>query len=344
VLVIKLDAVGDVLRSTSILPKIKARRPDSYLCWVTRRASAPLLKENPMVDEVWLYDDTETINRLAVEAWDVVYNLDNGFPSSALAARVNGREKVGFTLSAQGVIEPTNEAAERWLEMACFDRCKKENRRSYQEIMYEICGFSGPICRPVLHWADADKSAADHALDDLWHEKSGGPLIGINTGSGARWPLKMLSEERIADLIRALHRLHPDWRILLLGGPNEEAKNARLMEQVDGTFTRAASCRHTLLEFGALVERCDLLICGDTLALHMATALRVPCVALFCPTSADEIYDYDGDVHKVRTEDCECYCSYNAVCPHGKDCINRIPLERICSEGEDALSGKNAPG
>lgn len=60
VLIIKLDAIGDVLRTTCIVPKIKEQFPESYLTWITRPESMELLLSNPEINEVWDYDNTET--------------------------------------------------------------------------------------------------------------------------------------------------------------------------------------------------------------------------------------------------------------------------------------------
>ena len=49
ILVIKLAALGDVLRTTAILPGIKEQFPNSYVVWLTLENSVDLLKGNPPV-------------------------------------------------------------------------------------------------------------------------------------------------------------------------------------------------------------------------------------------------------------------------------------------------------
>lgn len=337
-LIVKLDAIGDVLRSTVILPKLKAAHPKSHITWLTRSASAPLLAGNPYVDQVWLLDEAETLARLAVQQWDLVINLDNAFPSSALAAQAHAPRKIGFVLSPQGVITPTNAAAENWITLASFDQRKKANERSYQEHMYAICGFQPPIERPVLALEEKRRKTARAAVRDGWIQP-GEVLVGLNTGAGGRWPLKMMSEARQIELV---HRLleDPQRKVLLLGGPGEGERNERLASALVSARVRDAGCEHGLLDFAARVDQCDALICGDTLALHIATALGVPAVVVFCPTSIAEIYDYNGQLAKLRPDDCACFCGYNRDCPWGKDCINEIPLDRI----EQALSRQLARG
>ena len=52
ILFIKLDAIGDVLRSASLLPAIKTRHRDPFIAWLTRSESAELVGMMDDVDEV----------------------------------------------------------------------------------------------------------------------------------------------------------------------------------------------------------------------------------------------------------------------------------------------------
>lgn len=335
ILIVKLDAVGDVLRSTCILPKLKEKHPRAFITWLTRAASAPLLAGNPYVDRAWKLDDPETLAHLQVQEFDLVINLDNAYPSGALASAARTRNRIGFTLSPDGLIVPTNETAEAWIGMASFDRLKKANHRTYQEHMYAICGFEPPIEHPVLFLDEEKTDVARREIRESWMRPEG-KLVGLNTGAGGRWPLKMMGEERQTELVLRILQ-NPDRNVLLLGGPEEQGRNQRIMDKLPKERVRNAGCHHGLLDFAARISQCDALVCGDTLALHMATALKVPTVTVFCPTSLAEIHDYEGLIRKIQPEDCSCLCGYNRDCPTGRDCINRIPLEHILRELDQQL-------
>jgi ADP-heptose:LPS heptosyltransferase len=45
-----VDAAGDVLRSTSILPAFKKNDPGLAIWWITENSSKPLLEKNPYID------------------------------------------------------------------------------------------------------------------------------------------------------------------------------------------------------------------------------------------------------------------------------------------------------
>ena len=91
---------------------------------------------------------------------------------------------------------------------------------------------------------------------------------------------------------------------------------------------------HSPLEFSALIHECDVLLCGDTLALHIASALSVPSVALFGPTSSSEIHDYDGLIEKISWNALDCLCCYGD-CRTGDDCMSLIPVDEIVNRIEE---------
>jgi ADP-heptose:LPS heptosyltransferase len=339
VLVIKLDAIGDVLRSTCIIPKIKEKFPNSHLTWITRAVSGELFKYNPQVDDVWIYGDAQSISRLYIQQWDIIYNLDNTYASSALASIAKAKQKVGFVLTDEG-ITATNNAALNWLSMAVFDRLKRENTHSYQEIMYKICGFSSPIEKPYLAVPEKSRIYAEDLIKRALPEKTNeSVIVGINTGSGSRWPKKMLNSEQIIRLIRTLLTRRSDCYILLLGGPNEVIKNKKIVTSTLSNRVVDTGCNHLLLQFAAIISRCDAILCGDTLALHIASALDVPTIAVFGPTSSAEIYDYDGLIEKVGTKQLDCLCCYSN-CNKAQNCMSLISHDFLVEKLVEKIDAK----
>jgi len=130
VLIIKLGAPGDVLRTTPILRAIKHEIPDAHITWLTDNASIPLLEANPFIDRIWECS-SNTIGRLLVEEFDLILALDNSGDCASLATLTKARKKLGFGMTANGSVVPLNPEAETWLEMAALDDIKKANKRTY---------------------------------------------------------------------------------------------------------------------------------------------------------------------------------------------------------------------
>lgn len=340
ILIIKLDAIGDVLRTTCILVKIKEQFPFSFIAWITKPESIELLSSNPNIDRVIDYNDAGLLARLHIEEWDYVYSLDNAHSSAALASFTKAKIKKGFLLSKHGIITPTNTAALKWLTMAVFDRAKKENLKSYQEIMYGICGFASPISKPNLTIAQSIIQWVDKLFCDFLPGIEDKPIIiGVNTGSGSRWSKKMLDEENIIKVIRELLEDNSEYYIILLGGPDEREKNNNIAKMVKSERVINIGCNYSILQFSAIIKKCNVILTGDTLALHIASALDVPVAALFGPTSSNEIYDYDGLILKMRTQ-IECLGCYND-CNKSDNCMNLFSINQIIENIKKQINYKN---
>jgi heptosyltransferase-2 len=106
ILIIKLDAIGDVLRTTALLPALAEAHPRASITWITRREARPLLQGNPYISEILDYGE-DALLQLRVRAFDRVINLDAGKTSAALASAANASRKDGFILDARGYVQPT---------------------------------------------------------------------------------------------------------------------------------------------------------------------------------------------------------------------------------------------
>lgn len=335
ILIIKLAAMGDVLRSTCIIPKIKNVFPSSYITWITKSESIDLLSTNNEIDEVWDCDDLQTLNRLQIQTWDYLYNLDNSHNSSALATVAKCENKIGFVLSGKGHITPTNSAAESWMELAVSDFKKKRNTKSYQEIIYDICGFSGQISKPSLTISQSIIQWAKNLFLSIGFCSDGKYVVGINTGAGTRWPKKMLEAGKIASLIEKLLDVDEKYLIVLLGGPNEEERNKIILNKTQNSRLINMGCNYNVIQFSAIIGQCDVILCGDTLAMHIASALGVPSVVVFGPTSINEIYKYNGLIEPIEAN-LDCLCCYGD-CDKEDNCMNVIHEKKIIDKIRNQL-------
>ena len=326
VLIIKLDATGDVLRSTSLLKPLHTAMPASHVTWLTRREAIEVLAPNSMIDEV-VPLDPEALLMLQTQPFDIVINPDASMTSSRLATLARAADKRGFVVDDAGRLVPLNDDASQWYEMGLNDRLKKENARTYQSILLAIAGL--PATEHPITWEVTDEEAAfarnfayGHGIapdDEL--------IIGLNTGAGGRWRWKKWTADGYETLVRALLAEYPSAKILLYGGPEEVERNHGLAELAPGRLVDTGT-RNTLRRFGALVDLCDVMVTGDTMALHLASALGKRVVALFGPTSASEIELY-GRGTKVAPLDLSCLGCYLSDCNVTPSCMQRITPAQV---------------
>jgi heptosyltransferase-2 len=322
ILIIKLDAPGDVLRTTCILPELKKSSPTCRVSWLTRLEAAPLLANNPYVDEV-ITVDSELPLRLAVEKFDRVLSLDNSPEGARMASCCQAATKLGFGCNPQGQVFPLNLEAEEWFMMGVFDPIKQANRKSYPRIVHEIVGLPWNGQRPVLILDPVDQAFAVQFAGRN-HLIAQEPVVGLFTGAGRRWRGKSWSEAGFVGLIELL--LKDGRKLLLLGGPEERDRNRRLLDLFPSQLVDGG-CDNSPREFAALVGLCDSLVTADTLALHVATALSKKVVVLVGPTSAAEIELYGRGVIVTPNEACRCY--YLSECRFSPSCMETLPAAKV---------------
>jgi ADP-heptose:LPS heptosyltransferase len=333
ILIIKLDAVGDVLRTTAILHGLKAKHDNSQITWVTRQEALPLFENNRLVDRVLSYESTEAILYCTVEEYDLVINLDTARDSAVLASRVKAKEKLGYGLDARGHILPFNEEAIDWLEMGAFDQKKKQNVRSYQDLMLEICLVKTTKKDIILSLSEHER---EFAAEFSRHKslKRNATNVGFNTGASPRWQYKQWTLDGFKRLIEIVLK-KTDWTILLYGGPDEVDRNKQL-SSINTTRVINTGSDNSLRQFFALVTLSDVFLTGDTLALHVATALGKKVVAYFGPTSAAEIDSYGGQIVKVQS-DLDCLVCYKPRCDFNPNCMNSLTPDHMFSALQSAV-------
>lgn len=323
VLIIKLDAMGDVLRTTALLPPLAEAHPRSFITWITRREARPLLEKNPFIAEILDYGE-DALLQLQVRGFDRVINLDAGRTSAALASAANAVKKDGFLLDPHGWVQPTNGAARAWLEMGLFDDLKRQGTRTYQDMMADIVGLSGRLHRYILQLSDEERARGWKHLEKLGVDLSR-PIVGLNTGAGRRWELKQWREEAYLELIERIVKRRPA-QFVLLGGPEERERHKRLVSRSKVPLIDAG-CDNAVRHFASIVGACSLVITGDTLAMHLSLALGRRTIVLFGPTSAPEIELY-GLGEKVLP-DMECLSCYKAKCDFVPNCMDLITVGMV---------------
>ena len=332
ILIIKLGALGDVLRTTCILPGLKQKYKTSHISWLTDPSAKCLLKSNGLIDELLFCREGEALPSALRSHFDLVINLEDGLWACELSSNVETSERIGaYSENSKRVYTRDSQI---WFDMSLIsrhgktvaDQLKRVNRRSYPSLLFEILDI--PSGRSSLMIPESERIVAFNFAKK--HTLDSNLVIGLNTGSGSRWRYKQLGEKETAQLIDRLTS-HLKCKILLLGGGAEVERNARIREMATSSVIET-DYTHSPLEFAALITLCDALISSDSLALHIATSLGVPVIAFFGPTSEAEIELFSGGA-KISA-DISCACCYKRNCNVTTTCMDLIDIGQI----EDSLT------
>ncbi|MFT5051027.1 MAG: heptosyltransferase-2 [Chlamydiales bacterium] len=323
ILIIKTGALGDVLRTTSVLPGLRERYPDASVTWVTAHAARTLVANHPLVKCVECVDpdsDSELealATRLGTTEWLRVLSFDDELGLCQLASRLRTPSLSGAYLDDAGERVYSEDVAP-WFEMGLLstrgkeaaDRAKVANTRTHPQIFADMLGI--PIGRPQLPLrSDEEDFARTFAQAQGWSGERF--IVGLNTGAGGRWRTKELPVERTVELVGLLAAQFGEHvSFLTLGGPAEAQRNAEIRAGVHAADSSVhivdAGADNSIPRFAALVSLCQLLVVSDSLALHIGIARGVRIVTFFAPTSAAEI-ELFGLGEKVQSTALD-YCSY----------------------------------
>jgi ADP-heptose:LPS heptosyltransferase len=329
VLVIKLAAAGDVLRTTSILPPLKRKYAESCVTWVTDGPALPLLSLNPHIDRLLPFC-FDTWLELSGQTFDVLICLDKERRAAAMSASIDAKAKFGFGLSEEGAVVTLNEAARYDYELGLSNEMKfRENTATFPEIFCRTAEleYAGEPYELVL-----PESSVEHASDFLGTLDLADPVVGLNVGAGHVFANKAWTVDGYAWLARAI-RDRLGGTAVALGGPEDRDRSAEVLRLSDGAAVDGGV--HSVLDFAAIVGMLDAVVTGDTLALHIAVALGVPAVVLFGPTVPQEI-DLYGNGAKLVTA-MHCAPCYSRTCEVSPNCMEAIDPEDVFTSLREVL-------
>lgn len=337
ILIIKLGAMGDVLRTTPLLTAIKKQYPRSKISWLVDPRCEEVLKGNPLIDVLIAYSEKNLVG-LEKEHFDWVVNLDKDEEALSAVMRIPADEKRGFGRSDSGMLCPLDARSDYAYRLGVDDELKfRKNKKTYQEISFEQVGFC--FCKEeyVFSVSREEILVARAHLKKMGVHLNGHrpPIVGLNTGSGARFAGKKLPVPTILEIARKFS-VEEKAMIFLLGGKDEIERNREIERLSEFPVVNTGS--HPIKEFAAIVRECDLVISGDTTAMHIAIAVKVPVVAYFASTCAAEIELY-GRGRKIISS-LSCAPCYLKNCPIDEQCMKDMTAEQIFEAGKKILRSK----
>ncbi len=332
ILIVNLDAMGDVLMTTAQLAPLKRKYPESYIAWITLKSATPLLAGNPFIDDVFVWD-AESWLILEQMKFDLVLNADKSRRSAALAMKLDAKEKLGFGLNANGQIVPLNKEAVYNYKLGVDDYLKfRINKRTGQDILAET--FKLPYERDeyVLRLSE-EETELTRAFRQSKGINDEDTVIGFNTGCSNLYPNKKMTIDQHLKLIE-LFSSHGRIKMLLLGGREDSGRNKeiyeRAIERVPELMTRLFNTpADEGLRRGIVYENAaDIVITGDSYGMHLAIALKKLVLVWFGVSCPEEIDLYDRGTKFIPAG---LFCSpcWKKKCPYDLECIKMIDTDGI---------------
>ncbi len=273
ILLVQTSFLGDTILSTPVVSGIQKLHPGAELWMMTTPLAAPLVSGDPLLAGVipmekrgrykGLRGLLRMRQKIAGMKFDMVYSLHRSFRTSLLLwlsgipARIGfDNAKLGFLYHKRSRRNPSDHDVLRNLSLLT------------PEIPLESLDKEMRLFAPPSEAVSAD------ILDAL--PEPGGYALLV---PGSAWKTKMWDSSEFREV--AKHLLSKGVPVMLVGAPaDREAsrKVARGLDLLDLTG------KTTLSETLYITKNARIVICNDSMALHMASAFKVPNVAVFCAT------------------------------------------------------------
>lgn len=315
--VFSLNHVGDVLFTTPALAALKRRFPAARLLVLTTPGSAPVLRNNPNVQEILLrttrsfLETCRIARRLQNERVDLVVDLSAGSVRLNLLAWMSGaRRRIGFARAP--------------LRFLLTDRANinsvAHQMQNHLDVV-ALVGAEAEMSPPELFLTDEERSWAADFLDS--EDAGGGPIVGLSPGTTVackRWPPEHYAA--LGDLL-----VGEGARVILFGSKQELSLSRQI-----ASWMRAAPIvatgRTSLRELAALIAACDVFVGGDTGPLHVATAVGTPAVGIYGPTDPARTGPVAPDAVVIRRPFPCSPCGHHPTCRH-IDCLRAVEPHEV---------------
>ena len=327
-LIINLDAMGDVVMTTAQLHGLKRKYPESTIYWITLKIAAPLLYNNPLIDHVFEYT-FESLSILEQIEFDVVMNVDKSQRSGAILMKLNSKDKLGFGLNNYGKIIPMNEGAFYNYQLGMDDNLKfKINQRTGQDYLADTFEIDYNNDDYVFQFTDDEKHFISEYKNKVGISETD-EVIGFNTGCSNTFPNKKMTLEQHEVLIERFLSYNR-FKIVLLGGPEDYERNKYLEERFQNQIINTPTDGG--VRKGACYEDIpNLVITGDSFGMHLAIALKKYVIAWFGMSCWTEIEMYGRGI-KLFPDGLHCAPCWKKSCPYDLECIQMIDLGKIEKE------------
>jgi len=347
ILVLRLSAVGDVIRTLPAVKALKERGPSSRITWVVEEPSKTFLESQPEVDEVLLFprkrwtqgirspqtwwrttkEISQFVRELRGRQFDVVLDFHGILKSGFLSLLSGSPKRIGFDRrsSKEGNSLFSNVKVE----------LPKEGVTRYQRGFFLLRGLgldvnhsSGSLSIPYR-----DREYVDSFFNRLSNSPLK-PLIAIHPGTSSNYRSKRWMPDRYAQLADRLVE-EIQGTVIFTWGPEESP----LVEGIRKAMTRPsilAPPTESLTQLGEVFRRCHLYIGGDTGPTLIASMVGVPVVVLYGPTDPF-LYEPLGN-HRNVVKEVGCNPCRKRSCEE-MACLEKITVEDVFGAAREMLAG-----
>jgi ADP-heptose:LPS heptosyltransferase len=288
---LSLTRFGDLIQTSPITSGLRRRHPDARIHLIVKRRFKRVAEILPGVDVVHEIDgdalaralsspDVPFIepfrmarriaDGLAEIPFDLLFNFTHSRASAVLLSLLRARHTVGFKLDRSG----TRRVDDSWLiHIGTLVRARRLIRLNLVDAYLGAAGLLGCGERLGVNVPESARGFASARLSEP------GPYLAVQLG--ASQDHKTWSVKSYAATLDALRRRVPGLTAVVLGVGAERERAEELRRSCPEVRLKVLVGETSVEELAAVLERCQLLLTGDTGTMHLAAAVGTKTCAVF---------------------------------------------------------------
>lgn len=231
--------------------------------WLTKEKCKDVLNSDKIFKK-FFFESQEDIKSIKEINWDIVISLNEELEALNIVRELKTNRLIGVFIDSQGKIDYT-EDSKYWFNMSLSSKLGKQEADTLK--------FLNKKSYPQI---------LIEMIGKKWHEQEYDLNMEVKIGKGI-------------GLIKETTGLwkNKGWAYY---------DNLKKILEKDGYCVRFLDLRPSIKDHIEDINNCELIICGDTLGLHISLALKKKTIALFNCTSPNEIFGYHRLTKIVSSE------------------------------------------
>ncbi len=329
ILLIRLSSLGDIVLTTPAIRAVRTHFPHAYIAMLVAKQSADILRHNPHLDELILFDrlandkDTGEMWRvgrtLRKRKFSLTIDFQRKFRTELLAYLSGAHTRIGKGKLCTVRVPLQTEKPEKKNYQPYLERHATEHYFASLQAGGITTDLSLTARQLELFLTEPERADAAQLLKEKGIDDT---QLKVGLFPGAGWKLREWMPERFAAIgDRLVQRLNA--HVLIFGGQQEHElvrTVANLMNFPATTFPGTLQIR----QLAACINACHLFLTNDTGPMHIATAVQTPTIALFGPGNHIRFQPL-GIQHQIIRHNVPC-----SPCKQFTDtCKNNICMKQI---------------
>jgi len=313
-LILRFGAIGDVVHTTALFRSLKNYYPEIEIHYATFKAPSLLIENDPDLEKVWVLEGKtykhllNLAKELRREKFDVFINLQPSIKTKVFSLILGAKKTVTY---------------KKTFKLHAVENFWRTAKPVFKDIILD---------KEIKIFLPEEASERIKSL--IEPDKK---VIGFNMGvssvrQGRKWPLAYWTE--LAEAL--VNKFNCQ---IVLTGSDEDAEEANILENSSQNITSFCG-KLSLTESAALMQRCSIVISGDTGPLHIATTVGTSAVGLYGAAPISRTGPYGSNAFALKA-DLECIpcnrrkCKFQETSNQYNPCMLKLTPDKVLTIIDD---------